>query len=63
MTCKTLLLAGFNTILLACNNNSNNNAANTDSASHVAHIGTSLNEKNQNQTNAITATIKEMLLT
>ena len=58
---KTFLLAGFTTILLACNNNSNNNAANTDSSSHAAHNETSSHTKNQNQTNPVTETMDKMM--
>jgi uncharacterized protein (DUF305 family) len=58
---KTFLLAGFTTILLACNNNSNNNAANPDSSNHAAHSETSSHTQNQNQLNPVTATMDKMM--
>jgi uncharacterized protein (DUF305 family) len=58
---KTFLLVGFTTILLACNTNSNGNAANTDSSSHVAHSETSSHTKNQNQMNPVTETMDKMM--
>jgi uncharacterized protein (DUF305 family) len=58
---KTFLLAGFTTILLACNNNSNNNVANTDSSSHAAHNETSSHTKNENKMNPVTETMDKMM--
>jgi uncharacterized protein (DUF305 family) len=58
---KTLLFAGFTTILLACNNNSNDNAANTDSSNHSAHKDTSSHTTNQNKINPITETMEKMM--
>src|SRR4051812_16325610 len=58
---KTFLLAGFTTILLACNNNSNNNAANPDSSNHAAHSETSSHTQTQNQMNPVTATMEKMM--
>lgn len=58
---KTILLAGFTTILLACNNNSNNIASNTDSSSHAAQNQTSSQTKNQNQMNPVTETMSKMM--
>jgi uncharacterized protein (DUF305 family) len=58
---KTFLLAGFTTILFACNNNSSNNAADNDSSSHAAHNETSSQTTNQNKMNPITETMDKMM--
>lgn len=58
---KTFLVAGFTTVLLACNNNSNDNAANTDSSNHAAHNETSSHTKNQIRMNPVTETMDKMM--
>jgi len=58
---RTFLLAGFITILLACNNNSKNNAANSDSSNHAAHNEISSHATNQSTVNLITQTMDNMM--
>jgi uncharacterized protein (DUF305 family) len=58
---KTFFLASFVTILLACNNNSNNNAANTDSSNHATHNEASSDTTNQNAMDPITQTMDKMM--
>jgi uncharacterized protein (DUF305 family) len=58
---KTFLLAGFTTTLLACNNNSGNDAAKDDTANHATHGQTNADTKKENETNAITATMDKMM--
>jgi uncharacterized protein (DUF305 family) len=58
---KLLLIAGCVSVLLACNNNSNNNAANTDSPNHAAHNQPDSNTKNQNAMNPVKETMDKMM--
>ena len=58
---KTFLVAGFTTILLACNNNSNDNAAGSDSLNHPAVSETGSGTHTQNQMNPVTATMNSMM--
>jgi uncharacterized protein (DUF305 family) len=55
---KTLVLAGFTTLLFACNSNSNHSPDNTDST--IRH-NTNPDTSNKNQTNAVTATMNKMM--
>jgi uncharacterized protein (DUF305 family) len=58
---KTFLLAGFASILLACNSNSNNNSANHDTLTHAPYNENNSNTQNQNQMNPVTATMDKMM--
>src|SRR5687768_14925935 len=58
---KTFLLAGFTTVLLACNSNSNDNVANNDSSGHAAHHEANSHAKNQNVMNPVTETMDKMM--
>src|SRR3982750_844219 len=58
---KTFLVAGFTTILLACNNNPKDNAAGSDSLNHPAVSETGAGTHTQNQMNPVTATMNRMM--
>jgi len=58
---NSFFLAGFTTILLACNNNPNNDAANVDSSNHPAHKENNSSTQNKNQINPVTATMDKMM--
>jgi uncharacterized protein (DUF305 family) len=58
---KTFLLAGFATILVACNNPSKDNAANGDHSGHAAPSETSSQAKNQKPMNPVTETMDKMM--
>jgi uncharacterized protein (DUF305 family) len=58
---RSFLLAGLVTILLACNNNPNNNAANADSSNHAADNQISSHATNQSTANPITQTMDKMM--
>ena len=58
---KIFLLAGFATILVACHNNANNHAVNTDSPNHPDHHEPSSHTTNQSTINPVTATMDRMM--
>ncbi|QMU30916.1 DUF305 domain-containing protein [Adhaeribacter radiodurans] len=58
---KVFLLAGFASIVLACNTNSNTSSAGQDTLNHAAHNESNSNTQNQNKMNPITATMDKMM--
>jgi uncharacterized protein (DUF305 family) len=58
---KTFILAGFTTVLLACNNDSDNHATHIDSSGQGAPHQTSSSAKQENDVNPITETMDKMM--
>ncbi|MEO6542235.1 MAG: DUF305 domain-containing protein [Ferruginibacter sp.] len=58
---KAFILAGFTSMLLACNNNSNTGTDNRDSSHHSGHNEKSSDTKNKDQVNAVKETMDKMM--
>ena len=56
---KSLILAGFATIALSCNNNPNSNTNHNDSTNHAVHHSTASDIKNKK--NAMTEIMDKMM--
>jgi uncharacterized protein (DUF305 family) len=58
---KAFILAGFTSVLFACNNTSDKDAANANTSNHTAHHNTTDNTKKQGEPNAIKETMEKMM--